>query len=291
VERGTVYLVGAGPGAVDLITVRGLRILRTADVVLHDALISPELLAEAGSHAEVVSVGKRGYCIGSTRQETINDALVRYAREGKSVCRLKCGDPCVFGRGGEEAEVLAEAGIPHEIVPGVTSAVGACAAAGIPLTHRDAGQAVSLVTGHHDPDSTECTLDWDALSRLPGVVFYMGVRHIAKIAAKLRESGLPDDTPAAVIESGTLPQQRVFAGKLSEIGGLADDAEIQGPAVFVVGEVVSRRNPPPGPLLAGRGRKNLRNLTTSKETQEATAFLTPLPSGRGAGGVGLEDRT
>jgi uroporphyrin-III C-methyltransferase len=228
---------------VDLITVRGLRILRSADVVLHDALISPELLEEVGPRAELVSVGKRGYCIGSTKQETINDALLRFARAGKSVCRLKCGDPCVFGRGGEEMEVLAEAGIPFEIVPGVTSAVGACAAAGIPLTHRDTGQAVALVTGHHDPDSPDCTLDWSALARLPGAVFYMAVRHIAKIAARLSESGLPANTPAAVIESGTLPTQRVLVGELSEIGRMAEGAAITAPAVFVVGEVVARANP------------------------------------------------
>jgi uroporphyrin-III C-methyltransferase len=240
-SEGVVYLVGAGPGAADLITLRGLRVLRRADVVLHDALISPELLEEVGPHAELVSVGKRGYCVGSTKQETINDALVRYAREGKSVCRLKCGDPCVFGRGGEEAEVLAEAGIRCEIVPGVTSAVGACAAAGIPLTHRDAGQAVALVTGHHDPDSPDCTLDWGALARLPGVVFYMGARHVAKIAAKLSESGLSADTPAAVIESGTLPAQRVLVSNLSDIGAMAEGAAIGGPAVFVVGEVVRYR--------------------------------------------------
>ena len=254
VSGGTVYLVGAGPGAADLITVRGLRILHASDVVLHDALISPELLEEANPDAEVVSVGKRGYCIGSTRQETINDALVRYAREGKSVCRLKCGDPCVFGRGGEEAEILAEAGIPCEIVPGVTSAVGACAAAGIPLTHRDAGQVVALVTGHHDPDSPDCTLDWEALSRLPGVVFYMGVRHVAKIAAKLSASGLSGSPPAAVIESGTLPEQRVFVGELATIGCIAEGIEIRGPAIFVVGEVVRHgAEPTPPPLPEGAG--------------------------------------
>jgi uroporphyrin-III C-methyltransferase len=238
-NAGNVYLVGAGPGAADLITVRGLRLLQSADVVLHDSLISAELLTEARADAEVISVGKRGYCIGSTKQETINDALVRFAREGKSVCRLKCGDPCVFGRGGEEAEVLAEAGIAFEIVPGVTSATAACAAAGIPLTHRNTGQAVALVTGHHDPDSPDCTLDWDALARLPGLAFYMSVRHVRKIAARLSDSGMSSATPAAVIESATLPEQRVRVGDLSDIGGRIDG--ISGPAVFVVGEVVRYR--------------------------------------------------
>jgi uroporphyrin-III C-methyltransferase len=236
---GSVYLVGAGPGAPDLITLRGLRLLQSADVVLHDALVSPELIAEARAAAEVISVGKRGYCVGSTKQETINDALVRFAREGKSICRLKCGDPCVFGRGGEEAEVLAAAGVPFEIVPGVTSATAACAAAGIPLTHRDVGQAVALVTGHHDPDSPDCRLDWEALARLPGVVFYMAARHVSRIAARLGDGGLSPDTPAAVIESATLPGQRVLVGALSDIGERAGG--LAGPAVFVVGEMVRYR--------------------------------------------------
>ncbi|MBA4191077.1 MAG: uroporphyrinogen-III C-methyltransferase [Planctomycetaceae bacterium] len=239
---GTVYLVGAGPGATDLITVRGLRILQSADVVLHDALISPEMLLEAAPDAEVVSVGKRGYCVGSTRQEHINEAMVRYARMGKSVCRLKCGDPCVFGRGGEEAEMLVHAGVPFQIVPGVTSAVGVCAAAGIPLTHRDAGQAVALVTGHHDPDSSDCTLDWNSLARMPAVVFYMAVRHVTKIAARLSSSGLSPDTPVAVIESGTLIRQRVHVATLGTIGVVTECAAVTGPAVFVVGEIVRFRD-------------------------------------------------
>ena len=238
---GRVYLVGAGPGSPDLITVRGLHILRSADVVLHDALVATDLIREARADAAIIPVGKRGYCVGSTKQETINDALVRFAREGKSVCRLKCGDPCVFGRGGEEAEVLAAAGVPFEIVPGVTSATAATAAAGIPLTHRDVGQAVALVTGHHDPDSPDCTLDWDALARLPGLVFYMAARHVAKIASKLSDSGMSPDTPAAVIESATLPAQRVVVGDLADIGDRVEGDG--GPAVLVVGEVVARANP------------------------------------------------
>jgi len=239
VTGGRVHLVGAGPGAADLISVRGLRILRTADVVLYDSLISRELLAEARVEAQLIHVGKRGYCVGSTGQAAINDALVRFARAGQSVCRLKCGDPCVFGRGGEEAEVLADAGIPFEIVPGITSATAACAASGIPLTHRAAGQAVALVTGHHDPDSPDCSLDWAALARLPIVVFYMGLRHITKIAARLCDHGMPDDTPAAVIASATLPDQRILVGELGDIGWRSDD--VFAPAVFVVGEVVKYR--------------------------------------------------
>ncbi|MDY3562111.1 uroporphyrinogen-III C-methyltransferase [Gemmata sp. JC673] len=238
---GVVYLVGAGPGAADLITVRGLRILRSADAVLYDALLAPDLLHEAKPGAERVAVGKRGYCVGSTRQEAIHEALVRLAREGKSVCRLKGGDPCVFGRGGEEAEALAGAGVPFEIVPGVTAAIGACAAALIPLTHREDGQSVTLVTGHHDPDSPEGALDWAALARLPGIAFYMAVRHVTGIARQLVGHGMTADTPAAVIESGTLPGQRVIEGPLDRIGRLADEAGVRAPAVLVVGNVVRRR--------------------------------------------------
>ncbi len=239
VVPGTVYLVGAGPGAADLITVRGLRVLQSADAVLTDALLSPELLDEMRPDADRLHVGKRGYCVGSTKQETINDALVRLAREGKSVCRLKCGDPCVFGRGGEEAEVLAAAGVPFEIIPGVTAAVGALAAAKIPLTHRDVGPAVVLATGHHDPDSEDCTHDWDALARMPVVVFYMAVRHIAAIARRLGDAGLFPGTPAAVIQSGSLPDQAVVVGELATIAAQAEG--VAGPAVFVVGEVVRWR--------------------------------------------------
>lgn len=239
VVSGTVYLVGAGPGSPDLITVRGLRVLQQADAVLTDSLVTPELLAEMRPDAERLHVGKRGYCVGSTKQETINDALVRLARQGKSVCRLKCGDPCVFGRGGEEAEVLAAAGVPFEIVPGVTAAVGALAAANIPLTHRSVGPAVVLATGHHDPDSDDCTHDWDALARMPVVVFYMAVRHLAAIARRLGVAGLSPGTPAAVIQSGSLPEQAVVVGELATIADAA--AEVVGPAVFVVGEVVRWR--------------------------------------------------
>ena len=238
---GTVYLVGAGPGAADLITLRGLRVLRGADVVLYDALAGPDLLAEAKPGAELVAVGKRGYCVGSTRQEHIHDLLVWYAQQGKAVCRLKGGDPFVFGRGGEEAEALAAAGIPFEVVPGVTAALAAAAAAKVPLTHRAAGQSVALVTGHFDPDSPDCTLDWDALSRLTAVVFYMAVRNVGRIAAKLTDAGLSPDTPAAVIEAATTPRERVIDAPLGRIAEEMDAAGVTGPAVFVVGEPVRFR--------------------------------------------------
>jgi uroporphyrin-III C-methyltransferase len=240
-KPGTVYLVGAGPGSADLITVRGLRLLRSADVVVYDALISPDLLDEISPHAEHVYAGKRGYCVGNTLQETIHDLLVNRAREGQTVVRLKGGDPCIFGRGGEEAEHLAEHGIPFEIVPGVTAAVGACAAANIPLTHRDAGQAVALVTGHFDPDSPDCRLDWAGLAGMSNVVVYMGLRHLGRIAAKLAAAGMAMDTPAAVIERASTPAQRVIDGTLGTISELSEAAGVVSPAVFVVGECVRFR--------------------------------------------------
>jgi len=243
-HRGKVYLVGAGPGSADLITLRALRVLRAADAVLFDALVSPELLLETRIGAELLPVGKRGYCVGSTRQETIHEAMIRLARQGKTVCRLKCGDPCLFGRGGEEAEALAAEGIEVEIVPGVTSALGAAAAAGIPLTHREVGPSVTFATGHHDPDSDECQLDWTMLARSPAVVFYMAVRHIERIAAKLIEYGMPSNTAAAILENGTLEGQREIVADLETIGDAALAVNVQTPAIFIVGEVVNRRVSP-----------------------------------------------
>lgn len=236
-----VFLVGAGPGSPDLITVRGLKLLRTADVVVYDALVHPELVAEAPPDAERVYAGKRGYCVGATLQETINDVLVNRAWEGLAVVRLKGGDPCVFGRGGEEAEYLADHGVRFEIVPGITTAVGACAAASIPLTHRDAGQTVALVTGHFDPDSPECMLDWPGLARMSNLVVYMGLRHLEKIAARLIEHGLSPDTPAAVVARATLPDQVVIDSPLSQLAAAVRATAIPAPAVIVVGEAVRYR--------------------------------------------------
>jgi uroporphyrin-III C-methyltransferase len=243
-KAGTVYLVGAGPGAVDLITVRGLRILASADVVLHDALLEPSLLHEAKPDAEIVAVGKRGYCVGSTKQETIHEALVRYAQAGKSVCRLKCGDPCVFGRGGEEAEALVAAGVAYEIVPGVTAATAACAAVDIPLTHRNVGASVILASGHHDPDSDDCPHDWAALAKMPVIVFYMAGRHISRIAQKMMAEGVPASRGAAILTSATRPDQQVTVRDLSEFAGelFAQSAPGEGPVLFVVGDVVRYRD-------------------------------------------------
>ncbi|MGL6074000.1 MAG: uroporphyrinogen-III C-methyltransferase [Fimbriiglobus sp.] len=238
---GVVYLVGAGPGATDLITVRGLRMLASADVVLHDALIHPELLREASPTATVISVGKRGYCVGSTKQETIHDALVRFAQAGQSVCRLKCGDPCVFGRGGEEAEALVAAGVPYEIVPGVTAATAACAAADIPLTHRAVGASVVLASGHHDPDSEDCPHDWAALASMPVIVFYMAGRHIGRIAEKLLEAGVPTDRGAATLTAATRPEQIIDVRDLVHFRGVSSTTPGESPVLFVVGDVVRYR--------------------------------------------------
>ncbi len=240
-QPGTVYLVGAGPGAPDLVTVRGLAVLRRADVVVYDALAHPQLVNEAPADAERVYAGKRGYCVGSTLQETIHEVMANRARAGLTVVRLKGGDPCVFGRGGEEAEYLAERGIPVDIVPGVTTAVGACAAAGIPLTHRDDTRAVTLVTGHFDPDSPDCTLDWAALARVGTLVVYMGLRHLDAIAARLARHGLSPDTPAAVVCRGTLPDQRVIEAPLEHLPAAAHAAGASAPAVIVIGAVVAHR--------------------------------------------------
>jgi uroporphyrin-III C-methyltransferase len=240
-RHGKVYLVGAGPGAPDLVTVRGLRCLRAADFVLYDALTAAELLAEARPDAERIFVGKRGYCVGSTVQGDINGLLVQLGASGHVVCRLKGGDPCVFGRGGEEAEALAAAGVPFEIVPGVTAAT-ALATAGIPLTHRDVGQSVALVTGHADPDSPACTLDWPALARMGGIVFYMSVRHLDKIAERLVAAGMDPATPAAVVAGLTHPGERVVTGPLAELPTLAAAAGVGPPAVIVVGDVVKHRD-------------------------------------------------
>jgi uroporphyrin-III C-methyltransferase len=237
---GIVYLVGAGPGAPDLITVRALKRLQAADFLLYDALVAPELLDEARPDAERVYVGKRGYCVGATVQGEINELMIQLAHQGRAVCRLKGGDPSVFGRGGEEAEALAAAGIPFEIVPGITAAL-ALGSAGIPLTHRAAGQSVALVTGHFDPESPDCTLDWNALARLTCVVFYMGLRHLAKIAARMSDAGMSPETSAAVAERLTSPDERVVTGTLADIAARADDAGMRAPALIVIGEPVRCR--------------------------------------------------
>jgi uroporphyrinogen III methyltransferase/synthase len=238
---GIVYLVGAGPGDPGLMTVRSLDLIVAADVIIHDRLIPAEALAAARPDTELLYVGKEPGD-ASVPQDDIEDLMIERAREGKLVVRLKGGDPFVFGRGGEEAEALAEAGIPFEVVPGVTAGVGAPAYAGVPVTHRDDASAVAFVTGHEDPDKEDSTLDYDALARFPGtLVFYMGVKALPGIAESLVAAGRSPDEPAIVIERGTFPGQRIVSAPLSEIAGAAGEAEIRPPSVTVVGPVAARR--------------------------------------------------
>ncbi len=233
--KGKVYLVGAGPGDPELITVRGLRVLREAQVVIYDRLVHPRLVAEAPPHAERVFVGKHtpGHHLS---QEEINQLLIDRAQMGLCVVRLKGGDPFVFGRGGEEVEALRAAGVPYEVIPGVTAAVAVPAAVGIPVTHRAYASAFAVVTGHESDGPTD--LDWGALVRVPTLVVLMGLRRLRQITARLVAHGADPDTPAAVIASGTLPQQRVVVGTLRTIETFVHQAELAPPATLVVGRVV-----------------------------------------------------
>ena len=233
-----VYLVGAGPGDPGLITAKGLALLRRAQVVVYDQLASPELLKEAPAEAELIYVGKKAGA-HAVPQEGINDLLVAKARAGLTVVRLKGGDPFVFGRGGEEAEELAAAGIPFEIVPGVTAAVAVPAYAGIPVTHRRYTTLVTFITGHEDPTKEASTIPWEALGQNPGtLVFLMGVKNLPEICRRLVEEGRDPETPAAVIESGTTLAQRTVTGTLADIAQAAREADIKPPAILVVGGVV-----------------------------------------------------
>jgi uroporphyrin-III C-methyltransferase len=240
-ECGVVYLVGAGPGDPDLITVRGMELLRQADVVVYDRLIAPELLRQARGDAELVYVGKAS-CHHTLPQCEINQLLIDRARCGKQVVRLKGGDPFIFGRGGEEALALVAAHIPFEVIPGVTSAVAVPAYAGIPVTHREVASSVTFITGHEDANHIESGIDWARLAGCKGtLVFLMGVTNLPTIIKELVENGRPLDTPVAMIERGTLPNQRVIVGTLADIHERARAAHIMPPAITVVGEVVALR--------------------------------------------------
>jgi len=239
IAPGTVYLAGAGPGDPGLITVKALEKIRTADVIVYDYLAGKHFLQEARPDAEVIYVGKKGKD-HAVEQVDINELLVRKAREGKSVVRLKGGDPCVFGRGGEEGEELAADGIPFEIIPGVTSAIAAPAYAGIPVTHRDHASMVTLITGHEDPSKGESAIDWEVLARNPGtLVFVMGVKNLPNISDSLIRHGKSPDTPAALIRWGTTTQQVSLVSTLRELPAEAKKRAIKAPAVLVVGSVVT----------------------------------------------------
>ncbi|BAF59154.1 MAG: uroporphyrinogen-III C-methyltransferase [Pelotomaculum sp.] len=241
-SKGTVYLVGAGPGDPKLITLKGLECIRKADVIVHDRLAGRRLLAYARPEAEIICAGKSPGR-HTLKQDEINRLLVEKAGEGKTVVRLKGGDPFVFGRGGEEAEALAEAGVPFEVVPGVTSAVAAPAYAGIPVTHRDCTSALTIVTGNEDPLKEDSRIAWDKISTGAGtLVFLMGMANLPFIAGKLIENGRPAETPAAVIRWGTVPGQQTVTGTLGDISEKASRAGLKNPAVIIVGEVVALRD-------------------------------------------------
>jgi uroporphyrinogen III methyltransferase/synthase len=239
---GVVYLVGAGPGDPGLLTARALELIASADAILHDRLIPAEALAGAREEAELLYVGKEPGD-ASVPQDQIEAKLVELAEAGKSVVRLKGGDPFVFGRGGEEAEALVDAGIPFEVVPGITAGIAAPAYAGIPVTHRDEASAVAFVTGHEDPAKEASALDWEALARFPGtLVLYMGVKRLDEIARALISEGRAPGEPAAVVERGTLPDQRVVTAPLAEIAATAAEQGIKPPAVTVIGPAARRRD-------------------------------------------------
>ncbi|MBA3869802.1 MAG: uroporphyrinogen-III C-methyltransferase [Chloroflexota bacterium] len=240
---GKVYLVGAGPGDPGLITVKGLKLIQQADVVLYDRLIPMELLAETRIGAECIDVGKLP-TKHRLSQDEINRLLIEHAQQNKLVVRLKGGDPFVFGRGGEEALACHAAGIPFEVVPGISSAIAVPAYAGIPVTHRQITSAFTVFTGHEDPTKPESSIDYAALAaaaRLGTLVLLMGVSHLQDITTRLLAEGIPPETPAISIEWGTTPQQRTVEGTLATLPEKVQSAGLQAPALTVIGEVVNLR--------------------------------------------------
>jgi uroporphyrin-III C-methyltransferase/precorrin-2 dehydrogenase/sirohydrochlorin ferrochelatase len=238
--KGEVYLVGAGPGDPDLLTFKALRLMHRADVVVYDRLVSQPILDMVRRDAEKIYAGKAS-ANHAIPQENINQLLVRLAREGKRVLRLKGGDPFIFGRGGEELGELIDENIEFQVVPGITAASGCASYAGIPLTHRDYSQACIFVTGHRRQGAED--LNWEMLSHVnQTVVFYMGLENVAHICSSLKAQGRAADTPAALVEKGTTAMQRVFVGDLDSLPGLIADQQVRAPTLIMVGEVVALHN-------------------------------------------------
>ena len=236
-DLGEVYLVGAGPGDPDLLTFKALRLIQQADVVLYDRLVSKGVMELVRRDSELIYVGKKGGSDKSTRQVDINDQLVELAKSGKRVCRLKGGDPFIFGRGGEEIESLSEHGIPFQVVPGITAASGCSSYAGIPLTHRDYSQSCRFVTAHLKNGTTN--LPWEEfIIDQQTIVFYMALSGANYICEKLMEYGMDKDMPIAIIEKGTMPEQKVYISSLIELPDLLEREDIHAPTLMIVGEVV-----------------------------------------------------
>lgn len=237
--NGTVFLVGAGPGDPELLTLKARRLLAEADAVVHDYLVAPEILVLARADAELIFVGKKGggFCCP---QRDIEGTLIRLALDGKNVVRLKGGDPFMFGRGGEEAEALAAAGITFEIVPGVTSALAAAAYAGIPLTHRSHSSAVVFLTGHENPDKPDAAIHWEDYGRLGATLcLYMGMKNLETITRRLQAGGLAPRTPAAVIQSATTGEHRQLLSTVEKIALESEHAGFGAPAIVIIGEVAA----------------------------------------------------
>ena len=240
-NQGKVYLVGAGPGDPKLITVRGVECIREADVIAYDRLANPKLLEYAKAGVELIYVGKLPDR-HSLPQEEINQLLIDKAREGKIVTRLKGGDPFVFGRGGEEAIDLAAAGIPFEVVPGITAGIAAPAYAGIPVTSRGVSSSFGVVTGHECPGKDQSSIHWDKIATaLDTIAFYLGVKNLPMICEKLIENGRDPQTPVAIIHWGTMPEQRTVVGTLETIVDIAREQHIENPSIILVGDVVNLR--------------------------------------------------
>ena len=242
IKQGKVYLVGGGPGDPDLLTVKALRLIQTADVVVYDALISQPILDLCPADTETFSVGKLA-SRHTLPQDQINLLLVKLAKEGKTVCRLKGGDPYIFGRGGEEAQTLVEHQVEYEVVPGITAAAACSASTGIPLTHRDFAQSIQFVTGHGKATTKqqqENPVDWAKMTaENQTLVVYMGIIKSLEIKANLIKHGRAPETPIAIVEKGTRPDQRVIVGQLSELDVLVKTHKVGSPALIIIGDVVS----------------------------------------------------